>query len=87
MTDRIHPIGKGKELRMDVQEKIALIEDALDLDEGSLTVDTVLEDVDEYDSMAKLSIIVLAEDEFDKKLTSDVVKGFVTVGDIVEALG
>lgn len=72
---------------MDVQEKIALIEDALDLDEGTLTVDTVLEDVEEYDSMAKLSIIVLADDEFDKKLTSDVVKGFVTVGDIVEALG
>ena len=65
------------------REKLALLEDMLELDEGGLTLDKVLDDIDEYDSMAKLSLIVLMEDEFGIKLTGDVIKGFETVGDIV----
>ncbi len=68
---------------MSEQEKLAMLEELLELDEGSLTVDMLLDDVDEYDSMAKLSLIVMMEDEFDKKLTGDMIKKFVTVGDIV----
>ncbi|MBQ6499097.1 MAG: acyl carrier protein [Ruminococcus sp.] len=71
---------------MTEQEKIALIEETLDLDEGTLTADTVLDDVDEYDSMAKLSLIVMMDDEFGKKLTGDVIKGFKTVGDILAVM-
>ena len=68
---------------MTEREKLALLEDMLELDEGDLTLDKALEDIDEYDSMAKLSLIVLMEDEFGVKLTGDVIKGFETVGDIV----
>ena len=71
---------------MTEREKLALLEDMLELDEGSLTTDTVLDDVDEYDSMAKLSLIVLMEDEFDVKLTGDMIKNFETVGDIIELM-
>ncbi len=71
---------------MTEKEKIALIEETLDLDEGTLTADTVLGDVDEYDSMAKLSLIVMMDDEFGKKLTGDVIKGFKTVGDILAVM-
>jgi len=71
---------------MSEQEKIALIEETLELDEGTLTADTVLADVDEYDSMAKLSLIVMMDDEFGKKLTGDVIKSFVTVGDILKIM-
>ena len=67
-------------------EKIALIEETLDLDEGTLTPETELADVDEYDSMAKLSLIVMFDDEFGKKLTGDMVKGFETVADILAAM-
>ena len=68
---------------MTAQEKIALIEETLELDEGTLTPKTVLADVDEYDSMAKLSLIVMMDDEFGVKLTGDMVKGFETVADIL----
>lgn len=68
---------------MTEREKLALLEDMLELDEGDLTMDKELDDVDEYDSMAKLSLIVLMEDEFGVKLTGDMIKGFETVGDIV----
>lgn len=68
---------------MTQQEKLSLLEETLELDGGTLKPETVLEDVEEYDSMAKLSIIVMMEDEFGVKLDSDTVKGFVTVGDIL----
>lgn len=71
---------------MTEQEKIALLEETLELDEGTLTADTVLADVDEYDSMAKLSLIVMMDDEFGVKLTGDVIKSFETVGDILKLM-
>ena len=46
---------------MTEREKLALLEDMLELDEGDLTVETILDDIDEYDSMAKLSLIVLID--------------------------
>lgn len=71
---------------MSDQEKIAMLEETWELDEGTLTADTALEDVDEYDSMAKLSLIVLMDDEFGVKLTGDVIKGFETVSDILKLM-
>jgi len=68
---------------MNEQEKLALLEDMLELDEGSLKPETNLDDIEEYDSMSKLSLIVLMQDEFGVKLSSDDVKSFKTIGDIL----
>ncbi len=68
-------------------EKIALIEDALELDENTLTEETILTEVDAYDSMAKLTLIVLCDDEFNKKLTGEQIKEFKTVKDIIDFMG
>ena len=65
------------------KEKMALIEETLEMDEDTLTPDTVLADLDEYTSMAKLGLIVMFDDEFDKKVTGAEVKAFVTVADIM----
>jgi acyl carrier protein len=46
-------------------------------------MDSVLADFPEYDSMAKLSIIVLSDEEFEKKLSGEQMRAFATVGDIV----
>lgn len=75
-----------EETMMTNQEKIAMLEEALELDEGTLTEDTVLADVDEYDSMAKLSLIVLMDDEFGVKLTGEMIRGFETVADILAVM-
>ena len=72
---------------MSEREKLALLEDAMDMDEGELSADMVLADVEEYTSMAKLALIVLMSDEFDKKLTNDQIKAFVTVQDILNFMG
>ncbi len=71
---------------MSDQEKIAMLEEMMELDDGTLAADTALADIEEYDSMAKLSLIVLMEDEFDVKLDGDTIKGFETVGDILKLM-
>lgn len=68
---------------MTEQEKIAMLEDMLELEAGSLSMDTQLSSIDEYDSMAKLSLIVLMDDEFGKKLTGEQIRQFKTIGDII----
>lgn len=65
------------------QEKIALIEEALELDECTLNEDTILENIQNYDSLAKLNIIVLCDDKFSKKLTGEQLREFKTVKDIL----
>lgn len=68
-------------------EKIRLIENALELEENSLTEDTFLESIEKYDSMTKLVIIVLCEDEFGKKLTGEKIRSFKQVRDILDFMG
>lgn len=69
---------------MKQEEKIALLEDMLELDGGTLKPETVLADIDEYDSMAKLSLIVMMDDEFGKKLTGEQIREFKTVQNILD---
>ena len=68
---------------MTQEEKIALLEDMLELDGGTLKPETELNSIDEYDSMAKLSLIVLMDDEFGKKLNGEQIRAFKTVQDIL----
>ena len=69
------------------EKKISLIEEALEMDENSLKEETILEDIVEYDSMGKLTLIVLFDDEFNKKLTGEQIKEFKTVEDVLNLMG
>jgi len=69
------------------KEKISLIEDALEIDPNTLSEDMLLSDVKEYDSMAKLTLIVLCDDEFNIKLKGEQIKEFKTVKDILNFMG
>lgn len=68
---------------MTQEEKIALLEDMLELDANTLAPETELNSISEYDSMAKLSLIVLMDDEFGKKLTGEQIREFKTVADVL----
>ena len=54
----------------------------MDVDEGSLTEDTILEEVEEWDSLSTLTLTVKMKQDYDINLTTETIKGFVTVGDI-----
>lgn len=72
---------------MTQEEKIAMLEDMLELDGGTLTPEMELKGIAEYDSMAKLSLIVMMDDEFGKKLTGEQIREFNTVQDILDFMG
>ena len=71
---------------MTVQEKLAVLEDILEMDEGTLKVEDSLEDIDEWDSMSKLYLVTYVKKEMQKRLTVDEIKNFETVQDIYDYL-
>lgn len=68
---------------MELKKKLELIEEVLDVEEGSLTAETPLDDVEEWDSIAKLSLIAMLDDEFGKTIASKELKALKTVADIL----
>lgn len=71
---------------MEIREKLAIIEDIMEVDEGSLTEDIVLSDLDEWDSITRLSLLIYYEEEQGKKLTGDEIKAFTTVKDLIDLI-
>ena len=68
---------------MELKEKLALIEEVLDVEEGSLSPETELADVDEWDSIAALSLIVMLDEKFKKTVSGAQIKALETVNDIL----
>lgn len=68
---------------MKESEIIELIAEVLELEIGDINMSTLLADLPEYDSMAKLSVIVLMDEEFEKKLSGEAMEEFKTIGDVV----
>lgn len=68
-------------------EKMRLIEDTLELGNHTINENTLLGDIHGYDSMARLTLIVLCDDEFNKKLTGEKIREFKTVKDILDFMG
>ena len=71
---------------MNKQEKLSLLEEIMDMEEGTLKESTILADLDEWDSMSRLSVIVMMSDEFGKTITGDDVKQYITVKDILNQM-
>ena len=71
---------------MTEKEKIELLEEMLELDEGTLSPETVLTDLDEWDSIAAISFIALVDDEFDKSVKGADIRSFVTVSDALAVM-
>ena len=71
---------------MTEKEKLAKLEEIFELDEGTLKSSDVLDDLDCWDSMAALSLIVMMSDDFNKKITGNNIKEFNTVKDILDMM-
>ena len=65
------------------EKKIELLEDMLELDSGTLTPETVLDSLEEWDSIALISFIAIVDDEFDKVIKGSVLKEQKTVADLM----
>ena len=72
---------------MEVAKKLALLEEVMEMDEGTLTPNMKLSEIEEYDSMVKLSLIVLMNDEFGKNISVKEINNFVTIQDVLDFMG
>lgn len=68
---------------MTEKEKLTILEDVMELDEGTLSKEDVLENYDEWDSLAAISLIAVMDEKFGKILTGQDIKTFKTVADIL----
>ena len=67
---------------MTLKEKLEMLEEIMDVDEGTLDEETVLAEVDEWDSLSALTLTVEMKKRYGLNLTTDVLRGFRLVWDI-----
>ena len=72
---------------MTTEAKLAHLEDIFDMKTGTLKPETVLKTLKRWDSMSHLSLIVLMDEEFGRKLKPAQIKSFITVQDILDYMG
>ena len=68
------------------EEKLHLLSEVFEMDAAEIKTDAKLDEMDNWDSMTKLSLIVCIADNFGKKLKAADFKNFVTVGDILSVM-
>lgn len=71
---------------MTVQEKIELIEEIMDVEEGSLSEEMHLADIDEWDSLSTLSLTIEMKQRYQINLTTEMIKELKTVKDICDII-
>jgi acyl carrier protein len=72
---------------MNVSSIIEIFNDILGLEEGQLTPESSPEDIDEWDSMANVNIIVALEEEFKIKFKLDDIQDVKVVNDFINLVG
>lgn len=68
---------------MNKQEFLNALEEILELDENTLKGDEVLMDIEQWDSLAFLSVIAMADEHFDIVIQGDKLEEINTVGDLI----
>jgi len=71
---------------MNIKEKLSLIEEMLELEAGSLSPEDSLDQYDQWDSLAALSLIVLLDENFSKQISGEKIKGLKTINDILRIM-
>ena len=69
---------------MDNTQKLKLLAEAFDVEE--LNANDVLEQMENWDSMTKLSIVALADSKFNKTISKEIMDSFKSVQDILNFL-
>lgn len=68
------------------KERIEMLEEMMELEGGTLTPETVLADLEEWDSIAVISFIALMDEEFNKQIRGSQIKEFKIVADALAVM-
>ncbi len=69
-----------------MEEKLAMLEDMLDMDRGSLKPEMQLEDIAEWNSVTGLSFIVLLDENYDREISGKEIRNLKTVQDMLAVM-
>ncbi len=69
---------------MNIQSFIENFAEAIDAESSELTVDTEFRSLDEWDSVAYLSVIAMMDDEYGIQIEMPIFKTLKTLGDLAE---
>lgn len=74
--------------RNDIMSRVQeVFRDELELDDLVLTDETTADDVEEWDSLSHVQLVVALEKDFDIKFTSREILSWDNVGDLVDCIG
>lgn len=69
------------------QEKLSILEELFEVEAGALSENQIIRELDNWDSMKALEMIVVFEDEFKKHINAGDIKGFITIKDLLDYIG
>lgn len=70
---------------MSNEEKMEFIAESVEMEVEELTPDMALEDLENWDSVAVLSVISIINEKFDRYPDATEILGYKTIGDLMEA--
>lgn len=71
---------------MTEQEKLNEIADILEVEVEEINKDTILSDIETWDSVAILSFISIMNDEFNKFPNASEIRNYKTIGDLMAVM-
>lgn len=71
---------------MTVTEKLDTLEELLDIEKGTLSEETELDQLSEWDSLAVITLIAMLDEKYGKSVTPKRIKEFKTVKDIIDEM-
>ena len=71
---------------MDTNEKMALIAELLELEVSDFTPETKLEELEEWDSLAAISYVVMMDENFGVTANPNDIRNFKTIQDILDSM-
>ena len=71
---------------MEIQQKLQILEETLEVAPNSLTLDTSLSTLEEWNSMTILSVMVMLEDDYEVFVSGDELKACKTVSQLAELI-
>ncbi len=69
---------------MNDREKLNILEEMMELDEGTLTPETNLSDLDEWDSVTAISLIAFMEEKYGKKVEGPQIRRLKVISDVMK---
>ena len=71
---------------MNQKEFITLCEEILELEEGTLEMETRLEDIDEWDSLTRMDLVSYCDDKFNTTLPIEIFKDAIFFRDVINKI-